>query len=97
MKHFKNWLSAKPCKTFRGRGDDNMADMAKREREEQKFRAELQRKGHTCVQTMESYPSQTAWCGQEVCSQKNRDLPHLQIAPDDDFFCRTRTRQYGKA
>jgi len=42
-------------------------DMAKRENEQQKFRAELQCKGHTCIQILESYPSRTRWCNQEVC------------------------------
>lgn len=48
-------------------GDAAMADMQRREREQERLRAELRASGHRCVRVLETFPSQTLWCGQPVC------------------------------
>lgn len=44
------------------------AQMRKREAEEDVFRTLLRQQGHTCIQILESFPSQTRWCGQMPCT-----------------------------
>lgn len=43
------------------------ADMRRREEKQQALRKKLEKEGHTCIQTLETYPTQTRWCGQEKC------------------------------
>lgn len=42
-------------------------DMHKEEAEQVALRKKLKKQGHTCVETLETFPSQTRWCGQEKC------------------------------
>jgi uncharacterized protein YegP (UPF0339 family) len=44
-----------------------MDDMEKREREEGEFRNKLRNEGHTCIVTVETYPSRTTWCNKSPC------------------------------
>ena len=56
---------------------DGREDYERRERAECAFRAGLRARGHRCVVTLETFPSQTRWCGRAVCVNapaKKRDV-----------------------
>ena len=41
------------------------------EKENIKLKNRLKSEGHTCIQILESYPSQVEWCRQQTCISNN--------------------------
>ncbi len=46
-----------------------MRQMAEEERRQSNLAKVLREKGHTCVYSLQSYPSQTVWCRNEQCTE----------------------------
>jgi len=52
--------------------DQDHSVNSEREKIQEEFREQLKANGHLCVRGKETFPSQTVWCGQEQCTEKNK-------------------------
>ncbi len=50
--------------------EEQQMNMDKMQELQDKLVTSLKDKGHTCIQILESYPTQTVWCKQDPCKNK---------------------------
>lgn len=60
-------LDPQPSDTLGTTSPKTKQDLDQRQQYHEKFKNELQQKGHTCVYTMECYPVRIGWCEKEPC------------------------------
>ncbi len=47
--------------------------MKKQQKQQEEFAQNLIKNGHKCVYFMESYNVQIGWCGNEICTSKDKE------------------------
>lgn len=60
--HEFEWCQKDECPKTR-----QLKEMHSRQAEQEKLLKNLKKKGHTCIESRESYPMQVVWCEQESC------------------------------